>query len=243
VLANIVWIFGCLTDVNNSQGLPLLSKKSLLKSFIKRVSDLQRKFERDTFLSKDLGKLQTKLNKASVSPTIENIMSLFDYILDYNLIDIDLSDDVKRSEAMIIKPISNQDQPLEFQSEFPFTINIEAELRNVLDAPSVAVQVIFPDQTIEHFRPPSADFVFTETDKLQLRTQIDISQPAWTEPCYIQLKVVRDFEPDIPELDQHIMRQSVNGNIFGSTSENTIDLSEPVKYYIWPRDLLSKRTR
>jgi hypothetical protein len=42
---------------------------------------------------------------------------------------------------MIIKPVSNQDQPLEFQSEFPFTINIEAELRNVVDATSVAVQV------------------------------------------------------------------------------------------------------
>lgn len=40
--------------------------------------------------------------------------------------------------------------------------------------------MIFPDQTIEHFRPPSADFVYTEMDKLQLRTQIDISQPAWT---------------------------------------------------------------
>jgi len=143
-------------------------------------------------------------------------MSLFDYIMDYNLIDIDLSDDVKRSEATIIKPVSNMDQPLEFQSEFPFTINIEAELRNVVDTTSVAIQ---------------------------LRTQIDISQPAWTESCYIQLKVVCEFEPDIPELDQHIMRQNVNGNISGSTSENTIDLSEPVKYYIWPRDLLSKRIR
>ncbi|RIA94961.1 armadillo-type protein [Glomus cerebriforme] len=243
VLANIVWIFGCLIDANNSQVLPLLSKKGLLKSFIKRVSDLQKKFERDNFLSKDLGKLQTKLNKASISPTIENIMSLFDYIMDYNLIDIDLSDDVKRSEATIIKPVSNPDQPLEFQSEFPFTINIEAELRNVIDATSVAVQVIFPDQTIEHFRPPSADFVVTETDKLHLRTQIDISQPAWTESCYIQLKIVRDFEPDIPEMDQHIMRQCVNGNIYGSTYEKTIDLSEPVKYHIWPRDLLSKRIR
>ncbi|CAB4412708.1 unnamed protein product [Rhizophagus irregularis] len=243
VLANIVWIFGCLTESNNGQGLSFLSKKGLLKSFIKRVSDLQRKIERDNFLSKSLTKLQTKLNKASVSPTIENMMSLFDYIMDYNLIDIDLSDEVKRSEATIVKPVSNLDQPLEFQSEFPSTINIEAELRNIVDTTSVAIQVIFPDQSIEHFRPPSADFVIAEMDKLQLRTQIDISQPAWTEPCYIQLKVVCEFEPDIPELDQHIMRQSVDGNISGNTSENTIDLSEPVKYYIWPRDLLSKRIR
>ncbi|CAG8544290.1 13556_t:CDS:10 [Funneliformis caledonium] len=235
VLANIAWIFGCLTEANNSQGLSLLSKKGLLQFFIKRVSDLQRKFERDSFLLKDLEKLQKKLVKASLSPTIENVISLFDFIMDYNLIDIELSDDIKRSEATIIRPVSNPDLPLEFPSEFPFTIFIEAELRNVVDATSTAVQVIFPDQIIEHFRPPSADFVHTEPDKLHLRTQIDISQPAWS---------VRDFEPDIPELDQHIMRQSINnGNINGSISENTIDLSEPVKYYIWPRDSSSKRIR
>ena len=42
---------------------------------------------------------------------------------------------------MIVKPVSNLDQPLEFQSEFPFTINIEAELRNVGETTSVAIQV------------------------------------------------------------------------------------------------------
>ncbi|CAI2177946.1 5400_t:CDS:10 [Funneliformis geosporum] len=215
VLANIAWIFSCLTEANNSQVLSLLSKKGLLKFFIKRVSDLQRKFERDSFLLKDLGKLQIKLDKASLTPTIENVISLFDYIMDYNLIDIELSDDIKRSEASIIRPVSNPDQPREFPSEFPFTIVIEAELRNVVDETSMAVQVIFPDQTIEHFRPPSADFVHAEPDKLQLRTQIDISQPACVN----------------------------NGNITGSISENTIDLSEPVKYYIWPRDSSPKRMR
>ncbi|RIB01324.1 armadillo-type protein [Gigaspora rosea] len=149
------------------------------------------------------------------------------YKSDFNILEIGLNSVVKCSEATIIRPVSNPNPapPIDFQSQFPLTINVEAEVNNVDDVNTLAVQITLPDQSIQHFRPSSADLVTTQPNNYQLKTQIDISQSAWTGPSYIQLKIVRDFQPDIPDLDKHIMR-----------TESTLDLSDAIEFYIWPKD-------
>ncbi|CAG8453056.1 333_t:CDS:10 [Dentiscutata heterogama] len=188
-----------------------------------------RQFLGHELLMDETCRIQKKLTQVTMEPTITNITSLFDYILDFNILEIGFNNAVKCSEATIIRPVSNPNPapPIDFQSQFPLTINVEAEVNNVDDTNTLAVQITLPDQSIQHFRPSPADLVATQPNNYQLKTQIDISQSAWTGPSYIQLKVVRDFQPDIPDLDldKHIMR-----------TESTLDLSDSIEFYIWPKD-------
>ncbi|CAG8599833.1 41547_t:CDS:10 [Gigaspora margarita] len=216
----------CKRFSTHGQVVPM-NQQMLLSSFNKRVADVQRQFEGHELLIDEMCRIQKKLQQVTMEPTITNITSLFDYILDFNILEIGLNSAVKCSEATIIRPVSNPNPapPIDFQSQFPLTINVEAEVNNVDDVNTLAVQITLPDQSIQHFRPSSADLVATQPNNYQLKTQIDISQSAWTGPSYIQLKIVRDFQPDIPDLDKHIMR-----------TESTLDLSDAIEFYIWPKD-------
>lgn len=231
MFAHVVWFLSHLSKNSDKfsthgQVVPM-NQQMLLSSFNKRVADVQRQFEGHELLIDEMCRIQKKLQQVTMEPTITNITSLFDYILDFNILEIGLNSAVKCSEATIIRPVSNPNPapPIDFQSQFPLTINVEAEVNNVDDVNTLAVQITLPDQSIQHFRPSSADLVATQPNNYQLKTQIDISQSAWTGPSYIQLKIVRDFQPDIPDLDKHIMR-----------TESTLDLSDAIEFYIWPKD-------
>ncbi|CAG8494207.1 2471_t:CDS:10 [Acaulospora morrowiae] len=247
IIAHLIWLYNCMTEKSDSNGMSE-KQQTLIRGFNKRIKDLERKFESHTLL-KEMNKVRAKLEKFQADPSFKNATRLFDYISEFNLFDIGIIKNIKVSEAIITQPTSNPTMPIDFQSQFPLSINIEAEIHEVNDPSSLAIQVIFPDQSTQHFNS-SSGLVSTRHNHYKLKTQIDVSQTAWTGKLQnfslrsrANLRIVREYQPDIPDVDTYIMRLTAGGIITGAISECTLSLSEPVKFFIWPRDSSSYRMR
>ncbi|CAJ0631361.1 16137_t:CDS:10 [Entrophospora sp. SA101] len=240
IIAYIVWLIGNLKNVD-SNGNSALNNQDPLNLFIKRGTDIARLFEQNNH---ELNYLLDNLNK----PPIEMnaiISLLFDYIKNFQLLDINPRNSLIKPEAIITRPTSNK-KPVEFDRQFPLTVHIEADLFDLDDITTISIQVTLPDQSILNFRTSPVEFFPTKTYQYQLKTHIDISQSAWTESCYIIIKIVRSFELDPNNIDMNILRQnfsSANSIPCATTStmttQNTLDISSnPIKYFIWPKDTL-----
>nr|CAG8471614.1 11082_t:CDS:10 [Entrophospora candida] len=240
IIAYIVWLIGNLKNVDSNSN-SALNNQDPLNLFIKRGTDIARLFEQNNH---ELNYLLDNLNK----PPIEMnaiISLLFDYIKNFQLLDINPRNSLIKPEAIITRPTSNK-KPVEFDRQFPLTVHIEADLFDLDDITTISIQVTLPDQSILNFRTSPAEFFPTKTYQYQLKTHIDISQSAWTESCYIIIKIVRSFELDPNNIDMNILRQnfsSANSIPCATTStmttQNTLDISSnPIKYFIWPKDTL-----
>ncbi|CAG8668061.1 9583_t:CDS:2, partial [Paraglomus brasilianum] len=226
LLANLVWIVGSLRHIskhNHSQEIA----KNLFGLLLKRLTHIQTEFGEDFNLNQ-LGDFQSRLQRAHDNTTVTTITPLFDYIESFVPPAVDFRNLLKRSDAVIIEPAYQSTTEQVFNSEFPLRIRIIADVFNVADTGSIGVQVTFPDQKVRQFWPPSSQFVLIKPFYYRLKTSIEISQSSWTAKCSIEIKIIRSFETDIPDLDECILRQTITRDVVSTTSGGTIALSKSI---------------
>ncbi|KAI8339839.1 armadillo-type protein [Blakeslea trispora] len=183
-----------------------------------------------------LSNLKANLISASESPTTKKMALIQAFIP----VDICLDNPVKHTTADIIQPLPNSDKPYKFTSQFPVKMHIEAEICNAFDTNSLAVEFILPDQSSYMFWPAPGHFKQTTPYCYKLNTNIELKLSPWTEPGVVIIRIVQSFEPDLPGLDEYIMRypnysavtNSLNSNSTVSVSSSVI--SEHLKYHLFP---------
>ncbi|CAG8559402.1 4298_t:CDS:10, partial [Acaulospora colombiana] len=167
-------------------------QQTLFRGFSKRIKDSERRLENRYIPLREIGKARSKLEKFQKNPNFGNATQLFDYISEFNLLDIGIGKNIRVTEATITQPASNPTVPIDFQSQFPLPINIEAEIHDINDPGSLAIQVLSQSN----------------------------------ESSYIQLGIVREYQPDLPDVDAYITRLGAGGIINNAVSGCSLALSE-----------------
>ncbi|RUO96197.1 hypothetical protein BC936DRAFT_142446 [Jimgerdemannia flammicorona] len=210
---------------------------------------LLRRFESDDFRFERLGDLRINLFKAFNAPTANNISALFSFMMRFVPLEIDLRNPFKRTTAAISIPVSNPDKPYAFNAMFPLRIDVEAELSNVADISSIAMEIVFhlveiissfcqvtyPDQTVRTFWPPHSHFLPTRPYCFRLSTHVEAFQSAWTDQSHVEIQLVRTFEADLPAHDNYILRYpNVRATVGQDGPTTSLGVGESVRYFLKP---------
>ncbi|RUS15173.1 armadillo-type protein [Endogone sp. FLAS-F59071] len=210
VLANMVWLFGMLKQTD-------------------------RHFERDDFRFEKLGDLRISLIKAFNFPTANNISTLYSLMMTFVPLEIELRNPFKRTTSALSNPVSNPDKPYVFNAAFPLRIDVEAELSNVADISSIAIEVTYPDQTVRRFWPPHSHFLPTRPYCFRLTTHVEVFQNAWTEQSHIEIQLVRAFEADLPAHDDYILRYpNARASLGKNDPKTALNIGQSVRYFLKP---------
>ncbi|KAG0166487.1 Integrator complex subunit 4 [Apophysomyces sp. BC1015] len=232
ILANMVWMFGTI------HAMPMYAKKTateikqMLVAFLLRIDKLQSRFEPNDHHRLGLINLKQNLEAARDSTTTPNMCKLHSLFASFTPLEIDLNNTIKGTSAKILCPLPNPDKPLKFMSAHPIQICFEADIVHAFDITNVAVEILGPDSSSTFFWPAPHQFRPTTPHCYKLSTVLDKSFSPWTAPAEITLRVVRSFEPDLPRLDDYIMRYP-NATAQGAATE-TIVIGDEIKYTIWP---------
>ncbi|KAI9345097.1 armadillo-type protein [Pilaira anomala] len=241
IMANMVWMFGVLKQMPISKNSSF-SIKNMLLAFHQRVVLIQKEIDQDgnIQISEELNDLKQNLLSASESPTSSKISRLHSFITTFLPLDIYLSNPVKRTTAEITQPLPNPDKPYKFTFQFPVKIHIEAEIFNSSDTNNLAIEFILPDQSSSIFWPAPGSFKQTTPYCYKLSTDIQLTLSPWTEPGVVVIRVVQSFEPDLPGLDEYIMKYPNFSSLSNSLNSGTkmpissSVISEHLKYRLSP---------
>ncbi|KAI8374468.1 armadillo-type protein [Radiomyces spectabilis] len=178
--------------------------------------------------------LRTNLAKASTVPTMVKMTALYSFITEINL-----DNPVKRTRATITWPLPNRSKPLKFSSQFPIKLSVEADLYHVLDPNDIALEIVLPDQSCHVFWPTSNDFMPTTPYCYKLSVDVELLIANWTETGVVIIRIVRSFEPDLPGLDDFIMKHPNSKTTAGLTYDtrkttSTTAISSNLKYCLCP---------
>ncbi|KAI8334516.1 armadillo-type protein [Choanephora cucurbitarum] len=215
--------------------------RNMLLASHERIKAIQRYFgDRGTDKIPILSNLKTQLLSASECPTTKKMALIQSFIPNFLPLDICLDNPVKHTTAVILQPLPNSDKPYKFTSQFPVKMHVEAEVLNAFNTNSLAVEFILPDQSSYMFWPAPGHFKQTTPYCYKLNTDIELKLSPWTEPGVVIIRIVQSFEPDLPGLDEYIMRypncsavtNSLNSNSTVSVSSAVI--SEHLKYHLFP---------
>ncbi|KAI9267519.1 armadillo-type protein [Helicostylum pulchrum] len=200
--------------------------KNMLLAFRQRVVLIEKEFDQDgkSKTSDVLSDLKRSLLSASESPTTSKISLLHSFITTFLPLDIYLTNPVKRTTAEITQPLPNPDKPYKFTFQFPVKIHIEADVFNSSDTNTLAIEFILPDQSSSIFWPAPGSFKQTTPYCFKLSTDIELALSPWTEPGVVVIRVVQSFEPDLPGLDEYIMKMPISSSV----------ISEHLKYRLSP---------
>ncbi|KAI8344171.1 armadillo-type protein [Chlamydoabsidia padenii] len=245
LLANMIWFFGVLKEVPTSTSSPT-TIRNMLYAFVCRIDAVQKYFSPGLSYYTAIVDLRSNLLKTSNQPTTVNMSLLHSFITDFLPHDIEFTTAVKRTWSFIISPIANPDKPIKFNSTFPVELKIEAEISHALDTSQIGIEVIQPDHTSVYVWPPSGQFIPTYSNCHKLVTSVYLTLSTWKEPGVLTCRIVRSFDPDIPGLDNYIMKSptsSSNNLVKGSPKMmpiptvqhfSTIVISDPLSIYLTP---------
>ncbi|KAI7897651.1 armadillo-type protein [Cokeromyces recurvatus] len=228
LVANMIWMFDILKQMPMSKNTSF-SIKNMILAFYQRVVLLQK--EEFGQNNETINDLKETLLSTSESPTTHKMIKLYSFIIDFLPLEISLDNPVKRTKADITYPLPNPDKPYKFNSKYPASIHIEADIFNSCDTNSFAIEFILPDQSSFMFWPPSGHFKQTTPYCFKLSTNVELSLSSWSESGVVIIRIVQTFEPDLPGLDEYIM------NYFGSNfskSTSSCVISEHLKYHLYP---------
>ncbi|KAI8050036.1 armadillo-type protein [Thamnidium elegans] len=218
------------------------SINNMLLAFHQRVVLIEKEFDQDSKskTSDVLSDLKHSLLSASESPTTSKISLLHSFITTFLPLDIYLINPVKRTTAEITQPLPNPDKPYKFTFQFPVKIHIEADIFNSSDTNTLAIEFILPDQSSSIFWPAPNSFKQTTPYCFKLSTDIELALSPWTEPGVVVIRVVQSFEPDLPGLDEYIMKYPNFSSLSNSLNSGTrmpissSVISEHLKYRLSP---------
>ncbi|KAI9481345.1 MAG: armadillo-type protein [Benjaminiella poitrasii] len=236
--ANMIWMFGVLKQISKNTSFSI---KSMLLAFHQRVSLLQKEFTQNESTVSILNELKDTLISTSESPTTRKMVSLYSFITNFMPLDICLDNPVKRTKAKITFPLPNPDKPYKFNSHYPASIHIEADIFNSCDTNSLAIEFILPDQSSFIFWPSPAHFKQTTPYCFKLSTNVALSLSPWSEPGVVIIRIVQSFEPDLPGLDEYIMKypnySAVTNSLKSTGFTSSCVISEHLKYHLCPLSL------
>ncbi|SAL98284.1 hypothetical protein [Absidia glauca] len=241
LLANMIWFFGVLKQVPTSTSSPT-TIRNMLHAFVSRVDVVQKHFSPTLPYHSDIVDLRSNLVKASNQPTTVNMSLLYSFITDFLPLNIGFASAVKRTWSFITSPTANPDKPIRFNATFPLELKIEANIAHALDISQIGVEAILPDQTSAFFWPSSGQFIPTHTDCHKLVTSISLKL-SLEEPGTVTCRIVRSFDPDMPGLDNYIMKSSTTNLAKRPTASttkatvqhfSTIVISDPLTIYFTP---------
>ncbi|KAF9571607.1 Integrator complex subunit 4 [Mortierella alpina] len=192
VLANLVWFVGMVQkSARESTGPSAQSAtasvpshfqdggtttreylQSMLQLAIKRVTDLQYQMDQpevDSARLQDyrllLGDLRVALLRAFHVPSTQEIIRLMSNITTFVPMNIDFESlRLQRISAVVTRPLSNRDTPLDVHPSFPFLIPVEGTIYNIRDTVGIAVQVTFAQNVVRHYYPPADHFTLVADD-------------------------------------------------------------------------------
>ncbi|KAI8642763.1 armadillo-type protein [Parasitella parasitica] len=181
-----------------------------------------------------LGKLEQDLSSAIELPTTTKMSLLHSFIT----VNICVDNPVKRTTADIVLPQSNPDKPYKFASKYPVKLRLEVDIFNCSDTNQLAVEFILPDQSSFMFWPASGHFKQTTPYCFKLSTSVELNLSPWTEPGVVIIRIVQSFEPDLPGLDEYIMKYpnhpAPGSNNTGPKMATCCVISEHLKYRLHP---------
>ncbi|KAI7891727.1 armadillo-type protein [Mucor mucedo] len=223
IMANMIWMFG-----------------NMLLAFHQRVVLIQKDFGQDDNANEVLINLKKNLASASESPTTSKMSLLHSFITSFLPLDICLNNPVKRTTAAITQPLPNPDKPYKFTFQFPVKIHIEVDIFNSCDTNALAVEFILPDQSSYIFWPAPGSYKQTTPYCYKLSTDIELVLSPWTEPGVVIIRIVQSFEPDLPGLDEYMMKYPNYSSLTNSSDSafkmpiSSSVISEHLKYRLCP---------
>ncbi|KAI9255512.1 armadillo-type protein [Sporodiniella umbellata] len=192
-----------------------------LLATLKRVELVQKRFQQSS-----LDPLYSDLEKAIESPNTSSISALYSFITTFLPLPIPLKNLVKQSSAVITSPLANPDKPYSYISAYPLKLDVEADVFNIDDVNSIAVEIVLPDQSSHVFWPSPDDFRPNKPLDYTLSTHVELSLSSWQSVNAISIRIIISFEPDLPGLDEYIMAP-------GRTASSVV--SESVNYRVHPQ--------
>ncbi|KAI9010804.1 armadillo-type protein [Phycomyces nitens] len=238
-LANITWMFGMLKQIPISNKTPFTIKNMLVAS-LQRMSLIEGRFHKDNNKCLEISALRSDLAEATTSPSTAKVYALQSFVNTFLPLPVYLNKPIRHTSAVITSPISNIDKPYRFMYQFPTELRVEADILNVSDVNDIAIEIVYPDKTSSMFWPAADEFKPVTPYCYKLNASIVIKFAMWTETAVVEISVVRSFEPDLPGLDDYIMKypnakpQKASNN-FNTTA--TTSISEPLKYSLYPTKL------
>ncbi|KAI8968585.1 armadillo-type protein [Mycotypha africana] len=186
----------------------------------------------DTQPTITLAELKKNLSTASELPLTAKITHLYKFMM--------------HTTAEITLPKPNVDKPFKFKSEYPVAMRVEADIFNAYDTNTIAVEIILPDQLSIIFWPSPSHFKPVKPYCYKLSTDVQLSLEPWTVPKEMIIRIVQSFEPDLPELDEYIMKYpdyatvKTSSNMEPSTiPTSSCVISEHLNYSLWPMSMSS----
>ncbi|KAL0082304.1 armadillo-type protein [Phycomyces blakesleeanus] len=238
-LANITWMFGMLKQMPISNKTPFTIKNMLVAS-LQRMTLIEKKFNKDDNKCSGISTLRSDLAEATISPSTAKVSALQSFVNTFLPLPVFLSNPIRHTSAVITHPISNIDKPHRFVYQFPTELRVEADILNVADPNDIAIEIMYPDKTSSVFWPTADEFKPVTPYCYKLNASIVVKFAMWTETAVVEISVVRSFEPDLPGLDEYIMKYPnakprKTSNNFNTTA--TTSISEPIKYSLHPTKL------
>jgi hypothetical protein len=233
-------LFGNLRNPQSSEfSLKPLDLNQTIKSFQSRIETVEKKFIGFGIVPPAV---ISHWKKVISFNNIEDVIfsSFSKDLLEYKLESIKEEREermIKKVSAEITHPITNIDDPIIFLHCFPVQIEVEGTVFSVLNAKRIMIRVLFPDNTAQFFCIPTTKIKPIKPFTFQIKTSILIRQNMWTEKSELLISFVMMIESDIPWFDTCIV--NVNSqNTKQEFIENVdwIGISQPLKYYIYPKD-------
>jgi len=233
-------LFGNLRNPQLAEiSLKPLDLNQTIKSFQIRIEAVERKFS-------DFGIVIPPViahwKKAIALTNIEEVIfsSISKDLLEYKLESIKEEREermIKKVFAEITHPKTNIDDPIVFLHNFPIQIEVEGIVHSVLIAKRIMIRVLFPDNSAQFFCIPTTKIKPIKPFSFQIKTSVHIRQNIWTEKSELCISFIMMIESDIPWFDTCVA--NVNSqNTKQEFIENVdwIEISHPLKYFIYPRD-------
>ncbi|KAI7868171.1 armadillo-type protein [Spinellus fusiger] len=193
------------------------------------------RFEQDNYHSPAISQLRLTLEEATASPSTHTMSALQSFVTTFLPLPINLDHPVRRACAVITHPLSNLDKSHRFGYKFPTDVRVEADIFNVMDINTIAIEIVFPDKTSHVFWPTCDQFKPITPYCYKLSTVIELQLPMWTETAVVTLAIVRSFEPDLPGLDDSILKYpNVNKTRDIFDTAMTTSISKALNYALHP---------